>query len=904
VFLALAGPALAEPPLPVIPATNFNITSFGAFGDGVSNNASAIQNTINSAAAAGGGTVVVAAVGILTNYLSGPFNLTNNVSLQINSGTKLQMLPKSTWPNANAPFIYGTNLHDVAISGSGTIDGQGSTWWPGGDPRPYLVNVSGSTRVLVQNVTFQNSPMWHIVLIGNTNVTVQGITVNTPSPSPNTDGIDLGSTNCLIQNCSISGGDDNISIKSTGALSADIMVSNCTFGTGHGVSLGSDTSGGVQNMTVSNCTFNGTDYGIRMKSDRDRGGLVQNLKYMDITMTNVKYPIVIYSYYTSVGTPSGITPFQASTDLVHTVTSTTPIWRNITISNVTATATTGNNIAGIIWGLPEMLVSNVTLSKVNMAAPTKTFCIYAAQGIQIIDSNLTAPNTTTNTLTIYNADVTITNTTFTTNLVTLGGLAMPPANNVLTLFNTQVAITDTNMLGTGPITLGGSTLTFSQSSVNSFNNTIAVLAGSTLIFTGGVNAINGTLSGSGSVRGSVTVNGTLSPGASPGTLNFSDDLLLNGGAALQYDLGTNSDLTLVGGNLTLGGTLNINDAGGFTVGVYTLLTYGGALTDNGATIGTMPSTNFTCTIDTSTAGEVKLNVNHAPSTIFADVGNLADSFGNLAPAASVAVLVADTGNNGFTDPQSSFPLSLGATWGTDDKVVGLWNLMNAYPEFGDGQLLDQVVVAYTNGIAPGQRLQLYWFPSLTLASNTVGLTYYGKYTDTNNPTLDGSDAWQMPAGGMNLHLRFWTTFWGGSNPEMAGWATLLTTVPTPFESWQIQYFGDTSTPAAAASADPDGDGQNNLAEFLAGTDPTNSTSAFRITSIVQTNNDVVVTWTSGPGKTNALQKTAGAGDGSYQTNNFADIFVVTNTVGTVTNYLDVGAATNSPACYYQIRLVP
>jgi hypothetical protein len=350
--------------------------------------------------------------------------------------------------------------------------------------------------------------------------------------------------------------------------------------------------------------------------------------------------------------------------------------------------------------------------------------------------------------------------------------------------------------------------------------------------------------------------------------------------------------------------LNINDAGGFTAGVYTLLTYGGALTGNGVTIGTTPGPNFIYTIDISTAGQVKLNVNHAPSTIFADVGNLADSFGNLAPAASVAVLVADTGNNGFTDPQSSFPLSLGATWGTDDKVVGLWNLMSAFPDFGDGQLLDQVVVAYTNGIAPGQRLQLYWFPSLTLASNTVGVTYYGKYTDTNNPALDGSDAWQMPAGGMNLHLRFWTTFWGGSNPEMAGWATLLTTVPTPFESWQIQYFGDTSTPAAAASADPDGDGQNNLAEFQAGTDPTNSTSAFRITSVVQTNNDVVVTWTSGPGKTNALQKTAGAGDGSYQTNGFTDIFTVTNAIGPTTNYVDIGAATNYPTRYYRIRLVP
>jgi hypothetical protein len=615
-------------------------------------------------------------------------------------------------------------------------------------------------------------------------------------------------------------------------------------------------------------------------------------------MTNItRGAIVIYSYYNEVGTPTSITPFGASTQAVDSLL--IPVWRNITISNVTATVA-NSGISGIIWGRKEMVVSNVTLSKINITGP-ETFCIYNARDVRLVDCQFTIPGT--NTLNLYNAQVTITNTAFTSNLVTLGGLATSPTNNELTFFNAQAAITDTNMLGTGPITLGGSTLTFNQSSVNSFNSNIAVLAGSTLIFTGGVNVINGTLSGSGIVRGSVTVDGTLAPGTSPGTLTFSNDLALNGGAALQYDLGTNSDLILVGGNLTLGGMLNINDTGGFTTGVYTLLTYGGALTYNGVTIGTTPSSNFTYTIDTSIAGQVKLDVNHAPSTILADAGNLYDRFGTLAPTNSVAVLVVDTGNNGFTDPQSSFPLSLGAAWGTDDKVVGLWDLTAC--QCGDGNLFDQTVVAYTNGIAPGQRLQLYWFPSLTLASNTVGVTYYGKYTDTNNPALDGSAAWQMPAGGMNVHLNFWTAFWGGSNPEAAGWGTLLTTVGlTIFESWQTQYFGDTNNPAAAASADPDGDGQNNMAEFLVGTDPTNSASAFRITSVVRTNNDVVVTWTYGPGKTNALQETAGAGDGSYQTNGFTDIFTVTNTVGTITNYLDAGGATNSPARYYRVRLVP
>ena len=129
-----------------------------------------------------------------------------------------------------------------------------------------------------------------------------------------------------------------------------------------------------------------------------------------------------------------------------------------------------------------------------------------------------------------------------------------------------------------------------------------------------------------------------------------------------------------------------------------------------------------------------------------------------------------------------------------------------------------------------------------------------------------------------------------------------TVIPlTPLQSWQIRYFESTTNPAAALDADPDGDGMNNQQEFLAGTDPTDSASVFRIINISTEGDDLRITWMTGSGKTNALQ--SASGDDVYSTNSFTDIFIVTNTIDSTTNYLDVGGATNAPARYYRVRLV-
>jgi PKD repeat protein len=132
------------------------------------------------------------------------------------------------------------------------------------------------------------------------------------------------------------------------------------------------------------------------------------------------------------------------------------------------------------------------------------------------------------------------------------------------------------------------------------------------------------------------------------------------------------------------------------------------------------------------------------------------------------------------------------------------------------------------------------------------------------------------------------------------------TALTAFQSWQVQYFGSTTNPAAAANADPDGDGCNNLCEFLSGTDPTNSASALRITAVAAQGADMLVTWATAGGRTNVVQVNAGDVNGSYTTNfiDLSPLIIIPGSGDSSTNYLDVDGATNIPSRYYRIRLQP
>ena len=296
----------------------------------------------------------------------------------------------------------------------------------------------------------------------------------------------------------------------------------------------------------------------------------------------------------------------------------------------------------------------------------------------------------------------------------------------------------------------------------------------------------------------------------------------------------------------------------------------------------------------------------ADTALIVVAADLQDQSGTPAPTNGLVLLVVDTGGDGFaTQLLPTSPLSVGSSLaGTDkplnDRIVAAW-------DFGSldttGQFLNVTDITYDAPVAAGQAIALYWFPSLTLAStNAGGGTSFGLYADAIG--IDDSAPWIVPVDGVNpanlVQLNFFTASEGGSNSNTAGRASHLTW--TDFQVWQIQYFGGTNNPSATPSVDVDGDGFTNLQEFQAGTNPTNSASFLGITSITRESNNIRVTWMTGLGKTNALERTAGAA-GSFS-NNFAAIFTVTNTVGSVTNYLDLGAATNVPAFYYRVRLVP
>lgn len=363
-----------------------SILEFGAKADGVTLNTAAIQSAIDACAARGGGTVYVPA----GCYLTGALFFRDNISLHLEAGATLlgsqnpadYPITPNRWEGAEqltyAPLMAGNGLKNITITGRGKIDGQGGFWWQAFSakalvyPRPRLIGFADCQNVLIEGVTLTNSPAWTVNPVRCENVNVRGVTIINPPDSPNTDGINPDSCRLVrISDCYVSVGDDCITIKSgtqhehpeRRAACRDIAITNCTLERGHGgVVIGSEMSGDVQNVVISNCVFIGTDRGIRLKSRRGRGGVVENVRVSNLIMDGVLCPFTMNLYYNCNGAQGDTT---VSDKNPRPVDNGTPAIRNIHYSHITAVGV--KIAAGFFYGLAEMPLENISLSDISVS---------------------------------------------------------------------------------------------------------------------------------------------------------------------------------------------------------------------------------------------------------------------------------------------------------------------------------------------------------------------------------------------------------------------------------------------------------------------------------------------------------------------------------------------------------
>ena len=243
--------------------------------------------------------------------------------------------------------------------------------------RPVMVSLVNCKNVLLQGVIFQNSPAWNIHPLMCENIILDDVLARNPAYAQNGDALDLESCkNALIVNSKFDAGDDGICIKSgkdkdgrlRGRPCENVVVDGCTVFAGHGgFVVGSEMSGGVKNILVENCQFLGTDVGLRFKSTRGRGGIVENIFIDNVSMTDIKTDAITFNMYYG---GKSVAEMLADGDNPDNVTKMpvneeTPIFRNIDIKNIVCN---GAGRAMEFNGLPEMPINGIRLQNINIVA--------------------------------------------------------------------------------------------------------------------------------------------------------------------------------------------------------------------------------------------------------------------------------------------------------------------------------------------------------------------------------------------------------------------------------------------------------------------------------------------------------------------------------------------------------
>jgi polygalacturonase len=362
------------------------IKQFGAIGDGSTDETKAIQAALDAAGRRGGGTVIVPA----GQYLTGAIQIPSRTTLHVDAGATLLGSSDAAlyrggvlgeW--AMRPLIGAEDAEDIALEGRGTIDGCGQPWWdklwdwrraggktidPGKKPqgmpdRPRIVFFHNCRNVRISGLTLRNSPVWTVHLQRCTEVVMDSLRLFNPDYAINSDGLNsVSCRNVRISGCFVSVGDDGITLKSgmeeeNMPPCENVTITNCVVERGHGgVVVGCEMSGGVRNIAVSNCVSDGTYRGIRVKTRRGRGGVVEHLLASNIVMRNVPFPILFDPHYYD---------FDADRFDARPHGPGSPLIRHVHLQNIDAY---GARKAAQIVGLRESFWEDFTLDGVRVQA--------------------------------------------------------------------------------------------------------------------------------------------------------------------------------------------------------------------------------------------------------------------------------------------------------------------------------------------------------------------------------------------------------------------------------------------------------------------------------------------------------------------------------------------------------
>ncbi|CAM8890589.1 hypothetical protein QQ045_027017 [Rhodiola kirilowii] len=315
-------PALAPPPpTEDEPGTSdqpcvFDVTAYGAVGDGETDDTAAFRTAWKAACQVENGVVLAPADHsfiVTSTIFSGPCK--PGLVFQVD-GVLMTPNGPDCWPKADSrrQWLVFYRLDRMTFTGKGTIEGNGQQWWelpckphrgpngstlPGPCDSPAMIRFFMSTNLVVTDLKIQNSPMFHMKFDGCEGVLIQNLMISSPKLSPNTDGIHIENTKAVgIYNSVISNGDDCISI---GPGCANVDIDGVTCGPSHGISIGSlgvhNSQACVSNITVKNAVIRDSDNGLRIKTWQGGMGSVTGIRFDNIQMTNVLNCIIIDQYY-------------------------------------------------------------------------------------------------------------------------------------------------------------------------------------------------------------------------------------------------------------------------------------------------------------------------------------------------------------------------------------------------------------------------------------------------------------------------------------------------------------------------------------------------------------------------------------------------------------------------------